>query len=240
MKKLLMLLSVTILCLTVVLCGCNDESTSPQATEASTEKQITKDSEKMLDDYFASFVEGKNPVYGTWQMDDFDYVSFIFRNDNKAEMCMGTEGSFSELTIDENEKTLKVSFILGLNGTYEYKMSKNNKIMTLTMNGSKTVLHKKDNYNFTPNKPKNPIIDKDILGWWKGKNEQVYYFGVDGLMYSNQISLETCYTYNAENGVISAIYDLGGEVTDNYDYKLTKSGKLKIKGDLYKPYNPFK
>ena len=213
--------------------GC--DRTEPQETEPATEATkatIVQSSEKELGEYLAKFTEGDNPLYGTWQLEDYRYLSFVFRNDNLAEMVMGTEGDFAALKIDENNKTLTVQFIVGLNGTYSYTVSDDGKILSLKQSGKTTALKRIDDYNIIPKAPKKPKIDSDILGWWKSENALIYYFGEDGVMYSNQISLETGYTYTAKDGKITATYQYGGDVKTELSYKY-KDGALTINGNKY-------
>lgn len=235
-------LIISLLC-AAVLSGCSDKNTdadkekvkTTQASPSDSSAANEGDSAQVLGDYFASFTEGDNPLYGTWQLKDFEYISFIFRNDKLAEMAMGTEGDFASLSLDKKKKTLGVTFMLGLNGVYNYSLSKDEKTLTLTLNGEEKILTKQDDYNFIPDPPKKPKIDRNILGWWKNKDGIVYYFGKDGIMYSNHISLETCYTYSADDGKIKAVYDYGGDVNTELEYSY-KNGVLKIEGDKYLPY----
>jgi len=153
---------------------------------------------------------------------------------------MGTEGTFSSLEIDENKKTLETSFIVGLQGKYSYELSEDENTLTLTDENStsETVLLRQKPYNFIPEAPKKPVIDENITGWWKGENGLIYYLGNDGIMYSNIISSETCYTYQTENGKIKAVYDCGGDTNYDVDYKY-KDGVLTIDGNDYNPFDPF-
>ena len=237
--KILSLLLIFTLAFSLVLTGCSEDKQETQVTEteAVTQALDYTDSEKLLTAYLNSFTEGDNPLYGTWKISGFEYISFIFRNDGFAEMAMGTEGSFSELIIDEKNKTLTTQFFIGLNGTYDYELSGDKKTLTLTLDGAETVLTKQDSYDFIPQAPSKPAIDEKLLGWWKGEHGLIYYFGADGIMYSNIISAETCYTYNAENNKITAVYDIGGEVTDEIKYKI-KNGVLTIDENEYTPFNP--
>lgn len=239
-SKFLSLILISALAFSLILTGCGEDKqeAQPNETQAVTQSLDYTDSEKLLTDYFSSFTQGDNPLYGTWKISNFEYISFIFRNDGFAEMAMGTEGSFSELVIDEKNKTLTTQFFIGLNGTYDYQLSQDNQTLTLTLDGEETVLTKQDNYDFVPEAPSKPAIDEELVGWWKGEHGLIYYFGADGIMYSNIISAETCYTYNAENNKITAVYDIGGEVTDEIEYKL-KNKTLTIDGNKYTPFNPF-
>lgn len=247
MKKLISLSIILMLILSIfTLAGCGDNNTNAGETTDSTatsesEIQLSdfKNSKQMLKYYFGTFVEGDNPLYGTWKMEDFDYIQFIFRNDGIAEMVMGTEGNFTELTIDESAKTITTNFYVALSGTYNYSLSDDNQTLTLTSDEDTVVLTKQSPYNMVPKAPKNPVIDNNIIGWWASENGLVYYFGNDGIMYSDHISMETCYTYEAQNGKIAATYDLGGESTINLTYSYADE-VLTIDGNQFTPYNPFK
>ena len=232
-KKIALLLSILMTFSALALGGCN--KTEPEPTEPSTEatqQGEVKSSKKELSEYLAKFTEGDNPIYGTWQLEGYSYLSFIFRNDNLAEMVMGTEGDFTALGIDEKNKTLTVQFILGLNGTYSYTVSDDGKILSLKQDGKTTVLKRTKDYNIIPKAPKRPKVDSDIVGWWESETTLIYYFGADGIMYSDHISMETGYTYTAKNGKISATYQYGGDVKSEFSYEY-KDGTLTIDGNKY-------
>lgn len=240
MKKLLsIILSAAFVLSACALSGCNDKKASPTepATKATEAKKAEKTSSEELNDYLHSFVEGDNPLYGTWQIENMPYLSFIFRNDELAEMVMENEGDFTALRLNTKAKTLGVSFMLGLNGVYSYELSKDNKTLTLSLNGKTTVLKKQDDYSIVPKAPKKAKIDDDLLGWWKSEEKQIYYFGSDGVMYSNTISMETAYTYSADLGVIKTVYNYGGEVKGELKYNI-KAGKLIMDNQTFKRFNP--
>lgn len=216
------------------LSGCSQETTT-SPTEAVTVKKQTEENE--IQTYLKGFTEGKNPLYGTWVMKEFDYVSYVFRNDGLAELVMDNEGDFTKLTIDEKAKTLSLAFVLGLNGTYNYSLSDDNKTLTLELDGKKYALQRQPDYNIAPNPPKNAEIDNDILGWWKSDGNQIYFFGSDGVMYSNTITMETGYTYSAKSGVIKAVYNYGGKVKLDIKYNI-KGGKLLIEDQEFEKYTP--
>lgn len=235
MKKIIaLLLSILTMISVAVFSGCNKTEAEPSepATEAVTQPNEVKSGKEELSEYFAKSVEGDSPLYGTWQLEGYNYLSFIFRNDDLAEMVMGTEGDFTALNIDEAKKTLTVQFIIGLNGTYSYTLSDDDKTLTLTQGDTTTVLNRTDDYNLIPKAPKKPKIDSDIIGWWQSENGLVYFFGKDGIMYSNEISIETCYTYTAKNGKISATYQYGGDVKNELSYEY-KDGTLTLDGNEY-------
>lgn len=235
MKKIIALvLSILMIISVAALGGCNKtEATPTEPSTEATQPETADPSSEELGEYFAKFTEGDNPIYGTWQLDDYSYLSFIFRNDNLAEMVMGTEGDFTALKIDEQNKTLTVQFIIGLNGTYSYTVSDDGKILSLKQGSNTTILKRAKDYNIIPKAPKKPKVDSSILGWWQSETELIYYFGADGIMYSNHISMETGYTYTAKNGKITATYQYGGDVKTELSYEY-KDGTLTIDGNEYK------
>lgn len=239
MKKFLSITTaVMILLCSAVFSGCTDNNNNTAPTTAATEAaKPDKYSSSELKAYLDSFTKGKSPVYGTWKIEGINAVSYIFRNDGYAQMVMGTEADFTKLELDEKNKTLGAAFILGINGTYSYTLSSDNKTLTLTSDDSKYVLKKQKDYNLLPKPKKNPKLDKELFGWWKSSGKQIYFFGSDGIMYSNTISMETCYTYNAEKCKIRAIYDYAGDVKIDLAYSV-KNDKLTLEGNKFKRFEP--
>lgn len=237
MKKFISI-ALLIILTAVFAGGCTDSKNPSPETTAATESAKTEDyTSDELKAYLSSFTEGKNPLYGTWKIKGVNVVNYIFRNDGYGQMVMGTEADFAKLEIDTDNKTLGVAFVLGINGNYKYGFSKDKKTLYLSSDSGDYTLLKQKDYNLVPKAKKNPKIDKDILGWWKSSGKQVYFFGSDGIMYSNNITMETCYTYNAENGNIKAVYDYAGDVKVDLKYSL-KNGKLTIDGNKFKKFTP--
>ena len=239
MKKILCVFLVCAL-MTGALCltSCGEEETKSQSSsdsESGTEAPASS-GEKAIKEYLAQFTEGDDPLYGTWQLKGFEYLSYIFRNDDLAEMVMGTEGDFAALNVNKNKKTLSVQLMIGLNGNYTYSFSDDNDTLTLISTSdksSKLTLTRQDNYSIVPKAPSKAEVDSEILGWWKSSSGMLCCLGGDGIMYSNSITFETCYTYTAKNGKINAIYQYGGEMKEKLDYKL-KGKKLTLNGIEYK------
>ncbi|MCH5303429.1 MAG: hypothetical protein J1E41_01075 [Ruminococcus sp.] len=238
MKKTISLLAVCVLMFSSLICGCGNENTakSTKATETTQKSEDKLTDTNELKNYLSKSVEGDNPIYGTWKLEGIDVVSFIFRNDNLAQMVMGTEADFASLSLNTKKKTLSVTFVLGLNGDYSYELSEDEKILTLSSKGKDIRLIKQKDYNLIPKSPKNPKIDEKLIGWWESEDKITYFFGSDGIMYSNHISMETCYTYNADKGKIDAVYDYGGDVKESFDYSFNKDGNLIIDGTEYKQF----
>lgn len=238
MKKFVSILTAVLLFSSALfLNGCNtvNKTQSSKSTEKAQTSAEKNGSVSELKSYLSEPVKGKNPLYGTWKIENVDVVSFIFRNDNLAQMVMGTEADFASLSVDAENKTLSVSFVLGLNGDYSYNLSKDKKELTLTSKDKKIKLIKQKDYNLIPKAPKNPEIDNKILGWWQNEDKQIYFFSDNGIMYSNNISMETCYSYNAKNGKINATYNYGGDVKISLDYSC-KKGNLIINGTKFKKF----
>lgn len=239
MKKFLITATALILVFsTALLCGCDNKKTASksQTKATQTQSQSDKTGSSELKTYLDSYITGDNPLYGTWKVKGIKSFCYIFRNDNLGEIAMGTEADFAKLSIDTKKQTLSVAFVLGLNGTYNYTLSNDNKTLTLKNDKDSYTLLKQDNYSLIPKAKPNPKIDKDILGWWQSDGN-IYYFADDGIMYSNTITMETCYTYNAENGKISAVYDYAGDVKIDLKYSY-KNNKLNLDSIEYTKFTP--
>ncbi|MGN1137934.1 MAG: hypothetical protein ACI4RM_00675, partial [Ruminococcus sp.] len=59
--------------------GCEDKKEAIKETQPVVNTSDYSNSTKILKSYFDSFTEGDSPLYGTWQIEGFDYLSFIFR-----------------------------------------------------------------------------------------------------------------------------------------------------------------
>lgn len=239
MKKFLISATAFLLVFSIVFfCGCDNKKTSSKSQTKATQKQAQtgKYSSAQLKTYLDSFVKGDNPLYGTWKIKGIKSFSYIFRNDGLGEIALGTEADFAKLSIDTKKQTLGVAFVLGLNGTYNYTLSNDNKTLTLKNDQSSFTLLKQKDYNLIPKPKKNPKTDNDILGWWQCDGN-VFYFADDGIMYSNTITMETCYNYNAENGKINAVYKYDGDVKISMKYSY-KNNKLNIDGDDFTKFTP--
>lgn len=220
----------------VLFCGCDNNKNNQKPKASQKQSQSGKYTSAQLKKYLDSFVKGDNPLYGTWKIKGINAVSYIFRNDGYGQMAMGTEADFAKLSIDTEKKTLAVAFVLGINGTYNYTLSNDNKVLTLKDEKNTYTLTKQKNYNLIPKAKPNPKIDKNILGWWQSEGN-IYYFADDGIMYSNNITMETCYNYNAEKIKINAVYQYAGDVKISYKY-LYKNNKLILDGNKYTRFTP--
>lgn len=232
MKKIICLFIVAVMVLsTALFTGCGKDNKKESETKSESTKAAKVDSNSEIQKYLNKFLEGDSDFYGAWQMEGFDYMTILFRNDNMAEMVSGgTEGYFSKYTLKNEEKTVTVQLMPNvIDGEYKYEFSKDKKKMTLTLNSSKLVFNRQKDFSLLPEAPKNPKIDKDIIGWWENDDGLFYCFQSNGIMYENSISMETCYTYSVENGKIKAKYSSGGEMDEEFTYSY-KNGKLTLNG----------
>lgn len=237
MKKYICVITVVVLVFsTLIFTGCDDNKGKTSATKA-TESQTEQTTEKKTDNnsdiqnYLDSFLEGDNDFYGAWKIKGFSYMNILFRNDKLAELVTGTEGYFSKFTVNQKAKTVTVQLMPNvIDGAYSYKFSDNKQKLTLTLDNNTIELVKQKDFSMLPKAPKNPKVDSNILGWWENADGMFYCFQDDGVMYENSISMETCYTYKAENGKIKAVYTSGSKMTDEFTYSY-KNGKLILNGE---------
>lgn len=245
MKKIISASAVLLIILSsIFIGGCNNTSEPAKSkvkkVTSSKTKTISapgKYSSKDLSGYLNGFLKGKNKVYGAWTIKESKLLKYIFRNDGYAQLALGTEADFTKLAVDSDKKTLEVQFIRGMNGKYSYKLSKDNNTLYLSSGKDKFTLVREKDYTLLPKAQKNPKIDKSILGWWKSESSHIIFLGSDGVMYTNDITMETCYTYNISKGKIKAVYDYAGKTDIDYSYKL-KNGSLIVDGEEYRRFNP--
>ncbi len=244
MKRIISASAVLLIILSSVFVGgCNNsaESKKSSASKPTVSKTETTKTGKYtssdLKDYLNGFIKGKNKVYGVWKIKDTELLNYIFRNDGYAQLALGTEADFTKLALDGDKQTLEAQFIRGMNGKYTYKLSEDNNTLYLSSDNDKYTLERQTDFSLVPEAPKNPKIDNSILGWWKSETSHIFFFGSDGVMYSNDITMETCYTYNAEKGKIKAVYDYAGKTDLDFTYKL-KNNSLVVDGEEYRRFNP--
>ena len=140
--------------------------------------------------------------------------------ETQATQAQGYCGKYSVGTDESTgEETFKCQLMFGINGEYSYTVAEDGKKITITNNGEDSVLEKVDNPTFVPSAPENPQIDEKLVGAWDSGTGLYYYFGEDGRMYCNSYGTTfTYFTYNTKLNKVTAVYDMGGEQTDTYDY----------------------
>lgn len=233
--KKIIALSLAIMSVTA-FAGCdNNDSSDQQETTAvqSTVAPTTVDPaylEKTADlEALHSYDEDGDELAGAWQItggtgDQFGSFIYTFDGNGRAMLALGNMGYLADYTIDENEKTIEVKLVFGLNGKYNYKLSDDKGTITLTNTEDKstTTIEKLEGFSMTPKPEENPKIDENILGAWLSENGEYLYFGDDGIMYQNLYGMNIIYsTYNAVDGVITSKYSMQDEeLTDTYKYSV--------------------
>lgn len=238
MKKIISITTVILIVFSsILLNGCSNDKKTPKKSAVKKTVVSGSNTSAKLKEYLSKFTDGKDLLYGSWRVKGSNLFTFIFRNDGYAQVAIGGEANFTKLTVNKNKKTLSLSLPGTLDGTFNYSFSNNNKNLTLKTSGASYEMKKQNGFSIVPNPPKNPKIDKNLIGWWKDSGDIIYFFSTDGVMYSNSIAMETAYTYNAGNGKINAIYEYSGKNKVDFKYKF-KNKKLYIDGEKFKKFNP--
>lgn len=232
--------AVLALCTAAAVSGCanNNEAsrseTTVPTTAETTQETVSENSGDELNNVLRSIhsydAENGDVFAGAWQITEgggSQYKSFVYLFDGKgkASMVIDTSGFMGKYEVKEsNGETVFITQLsFGLNGEYTCKFSDGNSKVTLTNkeDNSKTVMQKLVNFDCVPIPEKNPKIDKALLGAWKSDDEESFYFDESGIMYHNQYGTMFYYaTYSAENSQIKAIYKMGEETADNYEYNV--------------------
>ncbi len=222
-----------------VLAGCNEKSEKPSAPETTAPseepaKKAKKSSE--LEKYLDSFYKGDSDLYGAWRVKGSNLITYVLRNDGLAELAIGGEGDLAQLGIDEKKQTITTQLVFGINGTYSYDLRKDGSLVLSSDDDSMT-LERAADFTLVPDPPKDPETDSKLLGWWKSEDGLICFFDKNGTMYTNAISIETCYTYSAKNGKIKAVYDYQGDMKLDFEYSFKKD-KLIFDGTEYSRFTP--
>ena len=237
-KVILKVLCTAIISMSVLsLCGCgnNAESSQPETTVAPTQAIETTVSLDVPDDFDIGALhsfdkESTDPFAGVWHITDgngseLSGFSYIFDGNGNAKLMvdnMGYLGSYTKEAKDGTE-TFTCQLMFGINGTYTFKFENDGKRAVLTdiTNNAETILEKLENYSYVPEKPEELKLDENLIGAWKSEEGMYYYFGKDGIMYSNTFgAMFTCFSYSAENGKVAATYTMDEKITENYEYSL--------------------
>lgn len=226
----------TLVCsmLAVLSVGCtnnNEQSVAPTETQA-TQAETTAPQEEVnfsLEGLHAPKENDSDPFVGYWKIADgagSNLKSFIylFDGDGGASIIIGNMGYCGTYTVGTDEatgnETFKCQLMFGINGEYSYVATDDGKKITITNNGEDSVLEKIENPEFVTTAPENPQIDKKLVGAWDSGTGLYYYFGDDGRMYCNSYGTTfTYFTYSTKLNKVTAVYDMGGEQTDTYDYE---------------------
>lgn len=248
----------TIICsmLALMAVGCSDNNAQsseqsqaqPQNTTQA-ETSVNEESKFSLEALHAPKENSADPFVGYWKIVDgagsqLENFIFLFNGKGNASIIIGNMGYCSAYTISTDqqtgEETFKCQLMFGINGEYSYVVGEDGNKITITNNGEDSVLERVENPSFVPTAPENPQIDKKLVGAWDSGTGLYYYFGEDGRMYCNSYGTTfTYYTYNAKLDKVTAVYDMGGEQTDTYDYSFD-GNDLVLEGMNYTQITPEK
>lgn len=233
---------IKILCLSIISmsvlglggCGEDTESSSQPTTQApATTVEATTASLEVTDDFDVATLhyydeESKDPFAGAWKItggsgSSLESFTYIFDGHGNAKLLVGNMGYLGTYTkdFDGTQETFTCQLMYGISGTYtfEFDPSGNSAVLTDTSNNTETIIGKRENYSYLPEKPEELKIDDNLVGAWKTEEGMYYYFGKDGIMYNNSFgAMFTCFAYSAENGKVEATYTMGEEITETYEY----------------------
>lgn len=218
----------------VLLCACSDcqsEKVSGK-TEDTTAEQTTAPSAVTEVDLTAlhNVKSTDSKFSGYWQITDgtgsqLEHFVFMFDGKGKAYLLVGTMGyigTYSETT-EEGESIFKTQLVFGLDGSYTYTFSDDNKTVELVNkeDNSATTMKKLDSFSSVPTPSGNEKTEETMLGAWCDDTGEYLYFGENGIFYDCQKDFSfTFYTYSASNGKISMKYTMTEEYSDSAEYEI--------------------
>lgn len=251
--KLLAVVTAVLSAAAFCSCSSNGNSTTSESTLATQNVQSTTQSAADSTDFdmksLQSFdAESKDPFAGAWHItagegSKLSTFTYMFDGNGKADIIvdnMGYCGTYAKKTDStdgngEKANTFICQLMFGINGTYTYQFSDSNQklVLTNTDDNKTTTMEKLESFDCVPIPDKNPVTDTAILGAWKSKAGEYYYFDKNGLMYNNQYgTMFTYYKYSAKDGKITAKYKMQKENTDNHKYSV-EGNTLTLDGTEY-------
>ena len=234
-------LIIKFLCLSMIsasvlsLCGCGEdaESSSQPTTQANTTVETTTASLEAPDDFDLLTLhnydkESDDPFAGAWKItggngSSLESFTYIFDGHGNAKLIVDNMGYLGTYTkdFDGTQETFTCQLMYGINGTYtfEFDSTGNSAVLKDTSSNTETIIGRRENFSYVPEKPEELKLDENLLGAWKTEDGMYYYFGKDGIMYSNSFgAMFTCSTYSAENGKVESTYKMSDEITEAYEY----------------------
>jgi hypothetical protein len=215
-------------------CGKEESSSSSEITESTVSETNANDTLKIETDIAALHSyddENGNAFAGAWRIDsgvgeDLNSFMYLFDGDGKADLIIDNVGYCGEYALTSSSFVCQL--MVGINGTYTYKIGDNQIILTNIETSEQTTLVKIDDFNMLPNPIENPIIDEELLGAWKSEDGEFYYFDKQGIMYHNQFGTIYNYgTYSAKDGVLNSTYKMYDDVDEDSEYSI-EGDTLKI------------
>ncbi|MGN0500152.1 MAG: hypothetical protein ACI4HK_03290 [Ruminococcus sp.] len=250
-KPIITALVLVMLAAMAVGCTNGNEQSSATAETAATQAETTapQKTEFSLNALHAPQENTGDPFAGYWRIaegagSNLESFIYLFNGDGMASIIIGNMGYCGEYTVGTDEETgnetLKCQLMFGINGEYSYAAAEDGNKITITNNGEDSVLERVENPDFVTKAPENPQIDEKLVGAWDSGTGLYYYFGEDGRMYCNSYGTTfTYFTYSAKQSEVTAVYDMGGEQTDTYDY-FFDGNDLVLDGMKYTQISPEK
>lgn len=251
MKKFtISLLSIILAALSAcAFSGCDSESSSqpqPETTVETTEAEATEPQttealpeEFVLSQLHSYDMENGDAFAGVWQITDgvgSDYSSMVYLFDGfgNSTLIMGTTGYCGPYENDTAKNTFTCKLMFGINGTYSYKADGDAIVLTNTESGDTTTITRLVSYDFIPLPDADASIDDALVGAWMADDGECFYFDDSGIMYQNQYgAMFIYYSYSANDGKITAVYDMGsGDETEEFEYSV-KDDVLTLDGYEY-------
>lgn len=230
--KAIFALVLASMCL-LAFAGCDNNGSSSEPTESTEHIEVTTQTEKKefdLRSLHSYDLENGDEFAGVWQItagagSKLENFVYIFNGSGSANLIVGTTGYCGNYGLDENAKTFTCQLMFGINGQYTYKKNSDDEIvLTNTDSEETTTLSRIASFDMIPIPMQDAVIDDALVGAWESESGEYYYFDENGIMYQNQYgTMFTFYKYSAENGVITAVSNMGEEddQTDTFEYSVT-------------------
>lgn len=234
MRKLKAIFAVVLasMCL-LAFAGCDNNESSSEPTESTEHIEVTTQADKNQFDLRSlhSFdLENGDAFAGAWQITSgagskLENFVYIFSGSGSANLIVGTTGYCGNYGLNEGEKSFTCQLMFGINGQYTYEKNGDDEIvLTNTESKDTTTLSRIASFDMIPIPMQDARIDDALVGAWESESGEYYYFDKNGIMYQNQYgTMFTFYKYSAENGVITAVSNMGEEddQTDTFEYSVT-------------------
>ena len=202
MKILIKILcAVLVLSSTAVFAGCGQDNslvaTTSSIEETTEDSKMNVSEQADLSKLHAINYEG-DEFAGAWQIVDgegakFKSFVYVFDGNKKAYLVIGTTGYIENYEIEKKTdesgntiSTFSAELMFGINGTYTYEFSddKSELVLTNIKDKKTTTLKKLATFSYVPIPDPEPVVDEELLGAWKDKSGEYYYFDKSGIMYN--------------------------------------------------------
>ena len=250
MKILIKILcAVLVLSSTAVFAGCGQDNslvaTTSSIEETTEDSKMNVSEQADLSKLHAINYEG-DEFAGAWQIVDgegskFKSFVYVFDGNKKAYLVIGTTGYIENYEIEKKTdesgntiSTFSAELMFGINGTYTYEFSddKSELVLTNIKDKKTTTLKKLATFSYVPIPDPEPVVDEELLGAWKDKSGEYYYFDKSGIMYNFYGVTFMFAKYSAKDGKVTYTFTSNKEETNTVDYSI-KDDTLTFNG------NPF-